>query len=656
MRRVGSRGGGDFERVSWDAALDEVAAQINRVRREHGNATMLNISRTGSLSMLHGRNSVQRMFNRIGGCTVLWSNISAEAEVFALRRTYGRDVSYLEAGREPTDYVNSKLIWLWGWSPADGTFGTGTLPFLKTAKAKGTRMVVFDPRVTRTSRALADEHVFVRPGTDAAALIAMAYVIVTEGLHDQAYLDRYVLGFDEDHMPAGAPAGGSYRSYLLGEIDSAPKTPAWAEAITGIAAGDIQRLALELAATKPAAIQCGFAPGRTEAGEQFHRAAYALSAITGNVGVPGGNSGSSNGVTGNSGVTLLPTGEDPLGARVASPLLADLLTRGRAGGYPADIKLLYSMAGDLFNQCPNTNKTLAALDGVEFFVAQDNFLTPTSRHADIVLPATTYWERNDVHTPWSGAGHYAIFMAKAIEPMGECRNDFDILADLANRLGIEDFSGKSEIEWLRELTKDAVDDFERFRADGLARFVAPRHAVAFADFIADPDAHPLMTPSGKIEIYSMMIASDPDPYGLGEIPAIPTWTDEEPANQRPDRFPLMLCSPKSRARTHSTHGNQPRLARVDPDDVWINPGDAAARGIGTGDLVEVFNEFGRTRLKAHVTDRILAGVVAIKEGAWFQPDASGLDLAGCANAVSADRTSPAGASTYNSNRVEIARA
>ena len=240
-----------------------------------------------------------------------------------------------------------------------------------------------------------------------------------------------MLGFDEAHLPPAAPAGSSYRSYLLGLSDGIAKTPEWAAAITGIPADTIRRLAIEFATTKPAALQCGYAPGRTAFGEQFHRAAYALCAITGNVGIPGGSSGVSNGATGRTGIKNLPTGANPVNARVASPLLADLLARGKAGGYPADIKLIYSVGGDLFNQAPNVNKMVGALDGIEFLVAQDHFLTPTARYADIVLPATTFWERNDVHTPWAGAGHYAIYMRQAIEPMYECRNDIDIFADLA---------------------------------------------------------------------------------------------------------------------------------------------------------------------------------------------------------------------------------
>jgi anaerobic dimethyl sulfoxide reductase subunit A len=653
LRRTGERGSGQFERISWDQALDEVAREMLRVRARYGNAAILDASRSGSLSALHGRTAAQRFLYMFGGCTELWSNMSAEAEIFSVRMTFGAKAVYKSAGREPTDYVNSKLILMWGWSPGDGTFGTGTYQYLRLAKKQGVRIVSIDPRRTRSSAVLADEHVFIQPSTDAAALIAMAYVIATEGLHDQAFCDAHVLGFDEDHLPPGAPKGASYLSYLEGVPDGVRKTPEWAAGITGMPAEAIRRLAIEFATTKPAALQCGYAPGRTAYGEQFHRAAYALAAMTGNVGIKGGNSGVSNGATGRTGIKSLPAGANPIPARVASPMLADLLARGKGGGYPADIKLIYSAGGDLFNQCPNVNKIVGALDGVECLIVQDHFLTPTARYADIVLPATTFWERNDVHTPWAGAGHYAIFMKQAIDPMGECRNDIDIFADLAARVGIAGYSDKSEMAWLRELTADAVDDFDAFAENGVARFAAPDDAVAFAREIRDPRRHRFTTPSGKIEIYSMALAANPDPYGLGPIPPIPTWV---PPFREGTPYPLKLLTPKSRARTHSIHSNQPVLGRIDRDDIWLHPADAGPRGIADGDLVRVFNARGTVVLPARVTERIAQGAVSIKEGAWFTPDGEGTDIRGCANVLTDDRSAPCGATTYNTNQVEVAPA
>ena len=234
---------------------------------------------------------------------------------------------------------------------------------MKHAKEQGVRIVCVDPRRHRTSKALAEDHVYIRPSTDAAALIAMAYVILTENLHDQSFLDRYVQGFDEHTLPDGAPRGSSYRAYLMGEEDGIPKTPEWAAEICGIPAETLRRLAIEFGSTKPAAIHTGYGPGRTLHGEQFHRAAYALAAITGNIGIVGGNSGVSNGATGRYGVKSLPEGKNPIDSKISSPLLADCLAQGSAGGYP-DIKFIYAMAGDLFNQAPNTPKTIRALDNV----------------------------------------------------------------------------------------------------------------------------------------------------------------------------------------------------------------------------------------------------------------------------------------------------
>jgi anaerobic selenocysteine-containing dehydrogenase len=192
-------------------------------------------------------------------------------------------------------------------------------------------------------------------------------------------------------------------------------------------------------------------------------------------------------------------------------------------------------------------------------------------------------------------------MKQAIAPMYECRNDIDIFADLARRVGIQAYNDKTEIEWLRELTRDAIDDFDTFMDKGLARLPAPEDAVAARE-IREPDRYKFTTPSGKIEVYSMALAANPDPYGLGAIPPIPTWI---PPVEADPRHPLQLCSPKSRARTHSIHGNQEVLARADRDDVWLHTADAAARGIADGQRVRVFNDRGATVLpgQGHGPDR-----------------------------------------------------
>jgi anaerobic dimethyl sulfoxide reductase subunit A len=598
--------------------------------------------------MLHGRGVAQRLLHMFGGCTELWSNISAEAEVFAVRATYGAQAEYKSAGREPTDYVNSRLILMWGWSPADGTFGTGTHQYLKLAKKHGVRIICVDPRRTRTSHEFADQHIFIRPSTDTAALIAMAYVITSEGLHDQAYLDRYVLGFDEAHLPAGAPAGSSYRTYLMGHVDGVRKTPEWAAEITGIPADTLRRLAVEFATSKPAALQTGYAPGRTIHGEQFHRAAYALAAMTGNVGIAGGNAGTSNGATGRGGIRLLPAGPNPAGARVASSLLADLLTRGQAGGYPADIKMIYSSAGDLFNQLPNVNKIVAAAERLEFMVVHDHFMTPTARYADIVLPATTFWERNDVHTPWAGAGHYVIFMQKAIEPMAECRNDLDICTELARRLGVSGYNDKTEEAWLRELTHGVIDDFETFpghRAGPAAgsrrrRGVRPGDPGSRAAPVHDAvrQDRDLLDVAGR-HPESLRPRRDPRP----SRPGSPT---------PPPRRIRCAWSRRSRARGRTRSTPTSRFSAGRTGTTCGSPRRRAARGIADGQRVRVFNDRGATRLPVRVTDRIAPGVVSIKEGAWFTPMFPE-STPRLRQVLTADASSPAGAIPFNTCFVDV---
>jgi anaerobic dimethyl sulfoxide reductase subunit A len=242
-------------------------------------------------------------------------------------------------------------------------------------------------------------------------------------------------------------------------------------------------------------------------------------------------------------------------------------------------------------------------------------------------------------------------MRQAIEPMYECRNDIDIFDDLSRRVGINGYNEKTETEWLKELTGDVVDDFDAFTKQGVARFPVPPDAVAFARQIRGEQK--FATPTGKIEIYSTFLAENPDLYGLGIIPPVPTWF--APSDDT-ERFPLSLCTPKSRARTHSIHGNQPHLGKVDPDTVWIHPDDAAARGIQDGQRVKIFNDIGATFLPAQVTSRIALGVVSIKEGAWYAPAQDGTDQHGCANALTTDRAAPCGATTYNTNQVQIEKA
>ena len=470
------------------------------------------------------RVAAQRLLHMFGGCTELWSNISAEAEVFAVRMTYGAKADYKSAGREPTDYVNSRLIIMWGWSPGDGTFGTGTLQYLKLAKKHGMRIICVDPRQTRTSHELADEHVFIRPSTDAAALIAMAYVIVSEGLHDQAFLDRHVLG-----LRRGAPAAGCAGRRLLPLVPARARRRRAQDAGVGrghhrhagrddpsaghrVRHDEAGRAAVRLRARahdpRRAVPPRGLRALRDHRQRGHRRAATPASATAPPAAAASG---------------ACRPGRTRANARVATPLLADLLARGKAGGYPADIKMIYSVGWRSVQPGPNVTKMRGAADGVEFMVVHDHFMTPTARYADIVLPATTFWERNDVHTPWAGAGHYAIFMQQAIAPMYECRNDIDICADLAGRLGLAGYNDKSETAVAARADQGHDRRLRHLRANRASRAsrAGGRRRLRARD--PRPRAAPVHDAVGEDRDLLDGARRQPRPYGLGAIPPIPTW-------------------------------------------------------------------------------------------------------------------------------------
>ncbi|KKL14718.1 hypothetical protein LCGC14_2512850, partial [marine sediment metagenome] len=257
MRRIGERGEGKFERISWDEALDTVANKLNEVKDKYGNSSILFIPGAGNQGMLHGVTPVGVMLNNFGGYTRMWGIPSYEGALFASMATYGT----MMTGSAREDLLNSKLIIMWGWNPANTVWDPGTPLMLAKAREKGIKIIVIDPIFTDSAAILAEKWIPIRPGTDTAMLNAMAYVIITENLHDKAFIEKYTVGFEK------------YNAYLMGEDDNTPKTPEWAEEITTIPAETIKDLAREYAKNKPAALLAGWGPARTARGEQYSRAA-----------------------------------------------------------------------------------------------------------------------------------------------------------------------------------------------------------------------------------------------------------------------------------------------------------------------------------------------------------------------------------------------
>ncbi|MCL5957969.1 MAG: molybdopterin-dependent oxidoreductase [Chloroflexi bacterium] len=640
LKRTGERGKGAFTRISWDEALDTVAGEVQRLRSRWGSEAIFCLDGPGNISQLHSTagGALNRFFNMSGGCLARRGSQSYGAANAANHYTYGS----VNAGNHPADLVNSRLIILWSSNRAETIEGTNACHYLAQAKRKGIRIVCVDPRLTDTAAAFADQWIPIRPATDAAMLIAMAYVMIQENLHDRQFLDRYTLGFD------------AFADYVLGRTDGIPKTPAWAEDITGVPAERTAALAREYATTRPAALVPGGGMQRTACGEQSIRASITLACMTGNVGLSGGHPGGHHSTVfpAPDFVGHIPVPANPLGVSLSVNNWAEGVLKGRAEGWPADVKMLYVVGRNPLNQCANVNKMIAALRKLDFLVVHEQFMTATARFADVVLPVTTWLERCDITL----AREYALYMNKVVEPMYECKSDLEIFTELAKRLGLEGFNDKTEEQWLEGFVQDGeIEDYREFRRKGIHRFRQPEPVVYFQEQIADPENHPFATPSGKIEIYSQRLADMNRP---DVIPPIPRYVEpwEGPNDPLSARFPLQLITPQSKRRAHSTYAGLPWLEEIDVHSLWINPVDAAARGIAPGDRVKVFNDRGETRLPAKVTERIMPGVVSISEGAPYNPDAWGIDQGGSANVLTRDAATPIGeGATLHSCLVQISR-
>jgi anaerobic dimethyl sulfoxide reductase subunit A len=661
LKRIGKRGEGRFEAISWDEALDRVAAELTRVKAAYGNAALFVPYGTGSYSQTNGRQTAQRLLNLFGGSLGHYNNYSWACMAAATSTVYGTTVT----GNQRQDWLNSKYILMWGWNPSEMRDGTNTEFFLRKARERGARIVCIDPRMTASAVALADEWIPIRPGTDAAMMSAMAYVMVTERLFDADFVRTHCLGFDQAQMPDGASGAESYSDYLLGTRDSVPKTPAWAEAITTVPRDTIARIAREYASRRPGVLYQGYGMQRRAFGEQVVRAGCVLCALAGNVGVKGGWAGGMGFQAPDGGPrwNVFPVGNNPVKASIPTFLWTEAVARGKELGaehgvrgaetLDANIKLIYAVASNaLVNQHANINRTAGILTDerlVECLIVQDNFLTPTARFADIVLPACTQLEAWGVEDGWK-FGDEVLLMPKTVEPLGESRSDYWIGSQLAERLGIGKAytEGRSEREWVEW----ALGEFRRARFQGLPSlaalesentgvFAAPAEepAVAFADFRRDPARHPLPTPSGRIEIFS------PQLHALGrpaEIPAVPKYIREweSPFGPEARKYPLQAVGHHSFGRIHSTLEMVDWLEEAFPQRLFINSADAAARKLRNGDLVRVFNDRGETRLPCRVTERIMPGVVAIPQGAWWTPSAGGVDTRGSINVLTSERWTP----------------
>ena len=741
MRRVGPRGSAQFERVTWDEALDEIADRLARIRREHGNDSVYLAYATGQSCTT--ADPFERLMNCFGGFLDRYNNYSNPQINAMVRSMYGPGALY-PGGSELDAAADARLVLVFGASPAETGTGRATWHgawdrVIEQVSERGGRIVMVDPRRNGSipkHKGSSRETVSwlpINPGTDGALAAALLHELAfAHNALDWDFLRERCVGFtDETLSEHRRGLGLSVTDYLRGTgYDHVAKTPAWAAAITGIAENDIRELAAQLATARPAFIMQGWSPQRRSNGEMTSGMIMMLAAALGQVGLPGTNNGM-NVAWGGGFLTRVSAGENPVPFRIPAYRFLDAIENGEALGaregvrglpeadsqderatdsvqhqdhtahLPCSIKAIICHSGNcLTNQHGDVNRAHRVLGDpskCEFILNVDGEFTDSARYADIVLPDLFRMEQESAMDADAWGRRIAVSTGE-LGARFERRGAWEMCCDLAKRWGIEDAftEGRSEGEWIRHLYEGdherslGLPTFDQLLEKGLAwRANRNKPFVAMADWRSDPDAHPLDTPSGKIELFSEQLAAaaealrgTPDEGAITPIPTyVPEWgpaefavergatdgTQEPSAGPRADSLesetgtgpacdqPLRVFGFHSVARIHSSWGNVPAVSRRVPQVISISPADADARGIATGDLVEASNRFGTLRLPAHVTGDVIAGTIIMPQGAWWQAEnhdpqsapgtasaraAGPVDVGGCINTLTTSRPSP----------------
>ncbi len=660
------RGNGDFVRVSWDEALDLVAREMTRVKADHGPASFYvgNLGWKSSGRLHNPRASLVRLMNLHGGFTSPLGDYSTGAAQGIMPHVMGGLEVYSPQSAWPGVSENAELLVIWGSDPLV-TLKIGYAPpdhealkGFEAFKAKGIETVVIDPKKTKTAKYLDADWIAPRPQSDTAIMLGLAHTLYTEGLHDADFLDDYTVGFDQ------------FVPYLTGEADGQPKDADWAAEIAQIPADTIRDLARKMAA-KRTFLMGGWALQRTENGEQTYWMLATLAAMLGEIGLPGGgfsvgyhyNSTSAPRATGG-GLPGLSGGASPdnMPPRIPCARIADMLMNpgatldfnGKKLTYP-DIRMIMWAGGNPFSHHQDRNKLIEAWHKPEVVVIQEPWWTTTARFADIVLPATTPFERDDIEICGDYSRQFIVPMHKLVDPQGESRNDYDIAADLAERLGYgAGFNRKDQLAEIESFYATCAEQaaavgqtmppFAEFWESGAYHeFPVDEKAgqrVRHADFREDPDIEALGTPSGRIELFSKTIAD----FGYEGIVGHAQWiAPSEWLGSADAADQLHLVSPHPEYRIHSQMNSadvRDKYTVQGREPIEISTADAKARGIADGDVVRVFNDRGQTLAGAVLTDDLMPGVLRLCEGSWYDPAEPGkvgtLDKYGSANQLTRD--------------------
>ncbi len=632
MRRVGRRGEGRFERISWEEAIGEIAMRWKATIAESGAEAILPYSYAGTMGVVSMSACDGRLWNRMGASRLLRTICSAAAET-----GYGY-VNGWSGGIDPEDFANSKFILVWGTNLS--STNVHLMPYLKEAQAKGATVVVIDPFRTRTANS-ADWFIQPKPGTDGALALGMAHIIFSEGLHDEAWLEAYSVGWRE------------FRERC------AEFPPERVAEITGLAQDEIVTLARRYATEAPAAIRLGYGLSRTANGGSMIRAIACLPGVIGAWGKGGGGlllSTSAHFPLNRPAISrpdLRPAENEPSCADYGrtEPRAINMNEIGKALMETQDppIRAIYVYNSNPLAVAPNSNLVKQGFEREDLFVVvHEQMMTDTARYADILLPATTHLEHLDLMRAY---GHlYLNLCVPAIEPLGESRPNIEVMNALAKAMGYADSAFDETAE---EIIRAALNSDHPYM-EGITYETLQEHGFAKLRTQSDPfipfqEGRGFRTPSGKVEFASQQ--AERDGYDL-----LPNYTppaeSAEAAPELAQDFPINLLSPAAHHFLNSTFSNLDSLKKSErAPRIWLNTADAEARGVAEGDWVRVWNRRGAIQLQAMVGDKVKAGV-AWSPSLWWHTDSP---EGGNVNALTSDRlTDMGGGSTFHTNLVQVA--